>query len=270
MKLEMDEKLKHRLIGLAVIISLGAIFAPAMMKKSSQSLDHNMSVNIKLPQKPIAPDVVLSDEKEMFKTIKVAKVEIQPVPEGRQLTEMVKAEPVRSATFKDKQAEEIAKAVESEIKAEPVHLALNEAANHTAKKIIKTARVQSIAQSMPAKQPIKVATIVRPSSKQPTKISRPVVNKQIARVNKKTVTKKDIYAVQLASFSQLANAQALINKLRVKGYKANFVKIPTGQGNAVYKVYVGHSPRKTDVLRLKTQLASAMQLNGFVVNTGVS
>ena len=70
MKLVMDEKLKHRLIGLAVIISLGAIFAPAMMKKSSQRLESNFSVNVKLPPKPLAPDVVMTDEKEMFKTIK--------------------------------------------------------------------------------------------------------------------------------------------------------------------------------------------------------
>lgn len=280
MKLEMDEKLKHRLIGLAVIISLGAIFAPAVMKKSSQNLDHNMSVNVKLPQKPIAPDVVLSDEKEVFKTIKVAKVEIQPVSEERQLTELVKAEPVKSATLHDKQAEEIANAVNSQMKIEPVHLALNEAASHTAKKIVKKATIQSIAQSKPIKKPTnvalkqqkvapKVALLSKPI-KTRTQVARTATNKQLARVNKATAIKRDIYALQLASFSQVTNAQALVNKLRVKGYKANFVKIPTGRGNAVYKVYVGHSPRKDDVMRLKTQLASAMQINGFVVNTGVS
>lgn len=32
MTLVIDERIKHRLIGLAVIISLGAIFAPAIMK----------------------------------------------------------------------------------------------------------------------------------------------------------------------------------------------------------------------------------------------
>ena len=79
MKLVMDEKLKHRLIGLAVIISLGAIFAPAIMKKSSQNLESNYSVNIKLPPKPLVPDVVSSNEKEVFQTIKVAKVKIPSV-----------------------------------------------------------------------------------------------------------------------------------------------------------------------------------------------
>ncbi len=280
MKLEMDEKLKHRLIGLAVIISLGAIFAPAVMKKSSQTLDHNMSVNVKLPQKPIAPDVVLTDEKEMFKTIKVAKVEIKPVPAERQLTELVKAEPVKTATLNEKQTEEIANAINSEIKTEPVHLALNEAAKHTAKTIVKKATVQSVAQSKATKQSTKVASkqqkvapkvaMLSESIKPRVRVARTGANKQIARANKTPAIKRDIYALQLASFSQVTNAQALVNKLRVKGYKANFVKIPTGKGNAVYKVYVGHSTRKGDVVRLKTQLASAMQINGFVVNTGVS
>lgn len=38
MKLIMDEKVKHRLIGLAVIISLGAIFAPALIKNQAKAL----------------------------------------------------------------------------------------------------------------------------------------------------------------------------------------------------------------------------------------
>lgn len=32
MKLVIDEKLKHHLVGVAVVLSLGAIFLPAMMK----------------------------------------------------------------------------------------------------------------------------------------------------------------------------------------------------------------------------------------------
>lgn len=256
MKLVMDEKLKHRLVGLAVIISLGAIFAPAMLKKSSQRLESNMSVNVKLPPKPVAPDVVLTDEKEMFKTIKVAKVEIQPVPEKRQLTELVKAEPVKSEAINIKQIQQSAQNAAN--KPNPVHLALNSGANTTAKNVIKLANVQN------AKQPAKVA--LNKSTGNKVKEVKPV---NVAKVSNSSTSKKDIYAVQLASFSQLSNAQALVTKLRGKGYKANFSKSVSRRG-AIYKVYVGHSPYKMEVLKLKTQLASAMQLNGFVVNTGVS
>ncbi|MCL9684630.1 SPOR domain-containing protein [Legionella maioricensis] len=254
MKLVMDEKLKHRLVGLAVILSLGAIFAPAVMKKSSQHVDGNFSVNVKLPPKPLAPDVVLTDEKEVFKTIKVAKVEIPSVSEKRQLTELVKAEPVKSDLINANPKPDVKVAANSN--AAPVHLAVNEAANNTAKKIIKVANPQ------PAKPPVAVAL----KQKAVTKVV-PVT--KVAQANNKPSIRKDIYAVQLASFSQLANAQTLVNKLHSKGYKANFIRTKGKQG-PVYKVYVGHSPRKTDVMKLKTQLASAMQLNGFVVNTGVS
>ncbi|MGC1182267.1 SPOR domain-containing protein [Legionella sp.] len=192
MKLVMNEKLKHRLVGFLVILSLGVIFLPAMMKKSSHHLESNFSVKVQLPPKPIPPQVAIIDEERMFKNIKVARADIP-------------------------QASEI--------------------------------KVQS--------NSIKENTVAF--------VSKPMV----ANVASKSTVKREIYAVQLASFSQLENARALINKLQKKGYKANYTCVNNRKG-AVYKVYVGHSPIKDNVVKLKNQLASVMQLNGFVVNTGVS
>jgi DedD protein len=103
----------------------------------------------------------------------------------------------------------------------------------------------------------------------PIKIAMNGTSSKIVKNNSKAVTRKEVYAVQLASFSHLNNAQSLVNRLRAKGYKANYTKTANNRG-AVYKVFAGNSPRKLDVLKLKTQLATAMQINGFVVNTGVS
>jgi len=271
MKLVMDEKLKHRLIGLAVIISLGAIFAPAVMKKSSQHLENNFSVNVKLPPKPLAPNVVMTDEKELFKTIKVAKIEIPAVSEEKQLTELVKIEPVKSDVVANTQIQEVAK-VEPDANTQAIELALNNAANNTVKKAIKADVVQpkKVTKTIASKQKlvVKASKAVNVASRA-VKQAKSVTIKKVAKTNSRPIMKKDVYAVQLASFSQLNNAQALVNRLRGKGYKANFTKIASRQGS-IYKVYVGHSPRKVDVMKLKTQLASAMQLNGFVVNTGVS
>jgi DedD protein len=255
MKLVMDEKLKHRLIGLAVIISLGAIFAPAAMKKSSQHLENNFSVNVKLPPKPIAPDVVMTDEKELFKTIKVAKVTIPQVSGDRQLTELVKAEPVKSDSINTNRTQETAK-VEQDVKSKATQVTLNKAASITAKKTMKVAAVQTM------KRPTTIAL------KQKV-VKKPVKVRVAAKAQSTPIISKNVYAVQVASFSQLTNAQVLVNRLHSKGYKANFIKVPSRQGS-VYKVYAGHSPRKLDVMKLKSQLASAMQINGFVVNTGVS
>lgn len=272
MKLVMDEKLKHRLIGLAVIISLGAIFAPAVMKKSSQHVDGSFSVNVKLPPKPIAPDVVMTDEKDMFKTIKIAKVEIPPVSGDKQLSALVKAEPISSDLTQDNAGTEIAKNnpdKKSNTALSPAQLALNKAAQSTAKKVV-TLAVAKRSKTAPA-----IAANQKVITKATRVASTVKVNKavQIARATPKNASKasarKEIYAVQLASFSQLTNAQALVNRLHGKGYKANYIKSP-GRNGTVYKVYVGHSQRKLEVIKLKSQLASAMQLNGFVVNTGVS
>lgn len=89
MKLVIDEKLKHRLVGVAVVLSLGAIFLPAMMKKSSQRLENHFSVKVQLPPKPTTPNVAITNEKEMFETIKVAKVEIPSAP-GQKNTVLLK------------------------------------------------------------------------------------------------------------------------------------------------------------------------------------
>ena len=268
MKLVIDEKLKHRLIGLAVIISLGAIFAPAIMKKSSQNFESNYSVHVKLPSKPIAPDVALSDEKELFKTIKIAKVELPKVSAESQVSELARAQVISSDTIAVHEAPSLDKK-ESVLNPEPIKLAVNQAAKNTAKQIVQVASNKStkpIVKPVPAtKSPAVVAVHKKPVVKA-VKLAANTARKPQAKPNQ---VKSEVYAVQLASFAQLSNAQALVNKLHQKGYKATFAKVSTRQG-AIYKVYAGHSTNKVQVLRMKTQLSSAMQLNGFIVNTGVS
>ncbi|QMT60044.1 SPOR domain-containing protein [Legionella sp. PC997] len=254
MKLVIDEKLKHRLVGVAVVLSLGAIFLPAMMKKSSQRLENNFSVNVQLPPKPTSPNVVMTDEKEMFETIKVAKVEIPAATEHKG-SDLGKEDFIQSIQGADDAAVAVAKS-ESVPKvdavAKPIEIALSNAAKNVVKKQINPATA-----TKPVK-PIAKANVA------------PIKKPAVAKVNTRPApSKQSIYAVQLASFSQLANAQALVNKLHAKGYKANYIKT-TGRQGPIYKVYAGHSPVRNDVMKLKLQLASAMQLNGFIVNTGVS
>lgn len=275
MKLVMDERLKHRLIGIAVIISIATIFAPAMMRKSNQRIERDYSVNVKLPSKPASPNVAVTDESEMFKTIKVARVDIPKVANDKQVSNDVKAEAINSdQASKPVSADQAAttqpvkesQALESDIAKKPVQLALNDEPQTIAKADVRA--------DEPPATPIKpvAPALAKPKANPMVKpVVKPVktVMKPITKVAVKPAIKKDIYALQLASFSRLSNAQALVNRLKGKGYRANFVKLATKNG-PVYKVYVGHSPKREDVLRLKTQLASAMQINGFVVNTGVS
>lgn len=273
MKLVIDEKLKHRLIGVAVIISLGAIFAPAMMKKSNQNMENNYSVRVKLPSKPNEPSVAIADEKEVFKTIKIAKVKIPDVATESQLPELAKAEVLHSEVVAHRELATI-EPTDEELNAETVKVALKQAAQNSVKHT-----VNHVAKNTHTKPTTKAVTVASKGAKSGKNASIATVKPKIQPhpvkvattriVPKKPAMRSDIYAVQLASFSRLSNAQALVNKLHSRGYKANFIKVASRQG-ITYKVYAGHSPRKTDVLKVKTQLASAMQLNGFIVNTGVS
>jgi DedD protein len=240
MKLVMNEKLKHRLVGVSVILSLGAIFLPAMMKKSSQRLEHNFSVNVQLPPKPTAPNVAVTDEEQLFKTIKVARV-VDITPSKAEKTANANKDLIASAAVKavGTSVAQLDSAPDSQVM--PLEMALNEATKTAAKKEIAVVAAKKAVTRKPL----------------------------IAQVIKKPVVRKDIYALQLASFSKLANAQALVSKLQAKGHKASYKRIASKNG-PVYKVYVGHSPDKNNVIKLRAQLASAMQLNGFVVNTGVS
>ena len=228
------------------------------MKKSSQRLDHNFSVNVKLPPKPIAPNVAMTDEKEMFKTIKVAKVKIPPVSDQKG-SDLGKENFIQSVQVVDDTATPVAKTKpvpNDEAVAKPIELALINAAKNVIKK----------REHVAAEKSVKPAVKVQAQTMKKPKVTVSVPTKANGSY---PVNKKGIYAVQLASFSKLSNAQALVSKLHSKGYKANYVKTSTKRG-VIYKVYAGHSPVKSDVIKLRTQLASTVQLNGFVVNTGVS
>lgn len=253
MKLVMDEKLKHRLVGLSVILSLGAIFAPAVVRKSGQRVENGVSVNVQLPPKPVAPNVAVSDEKDVFKTIKIARVKIPPVPKVDSSHELLKAEPITSAQVAQNTESQLAKIV-SDIKPEPMTLALQQAANKTASKTVALASAKAVASKRVAAIPVK--------RKQPPAKTVRVAS---AAKPKAVAHAQTVYAVQVASFSNVINAKSLVNKLHAKGYKASYAKV-----GASFKVFAGHSPSKNDVVRTKTQLASSMQLNGFVVTTGVS
>lgn len=94
MKFMMDERVKHRLTGIVVILSIAAVFIPAMMKKSNQHFEENIGVSMKLPSKPMPPNVSIPKQNAMLKTVKVAHVDIQNMPEEPYKSIIAKAEPL--------------------------------------------------------------------------------------------------------------------------------------------------------------------------------
>lgn len=94
MKFIMNERVKHRLTGFVVVLSIAVIFLPAMMKKSNQHFEENVSVSLKLPTKPTPPNVAMPTKSVMFESVKVAHVDISPDVNEPQKLVIAKAEPI--------------------------------------------------------------------------------------------------------------------------------------------------------------------------------
>ena len=197
----MDEKVKHRVVGLAVILSIGAIIAPAVVKKSSQRFDERTATTFHVPQRPTYPKVTVADEKEVFSTVKVAHVEL------------------------DKP-------------------------RLTKPKVNQIAKAQPIANLSPPTTPVVLAK-KNAIQKQPVKHSRR-------------------FSVQLASFTRQKNADALVETLSKKGYKAHFEKVSGKSGRTIFKVVVGDEVKRESALKLRQKLVKSTKLNGIVIAHRVS
>lgn len=230
MNLVLDERSKHRLVGLAVLLSIAAIFLPAMMKKSNRHFD-DLSLSMQIPQKPTYPKVEVATAKALFKTTKVAHVELPPlddqINEVLDTIQIVKAESLSAQRTLEKGTTSFIASV----------------------RFPTLEKFSFIYSSIPA---------ILPSWNRFHVNKAPVV----------AVRKKSSYAVQLASFAQQRNAERLVAQLRDKGYKANYSQ--TAKSGGFYKVLVGQLDEKSQAIDLQKQLGIVMQLNGFIVSTGVS
>lgn len=254
MKLITDERVKHRLVGLAVILSIAAIFAPAIMKKSSQRFDENVSMSLELPARPKMPKMAIPEQKAMFQTAKIAHVDIPSVnDEQPPVLTIAKAAPISEID----DTELVALTAENE------HIPKTSNLEKAVSK--KSEAIKPVAlKSLPV---VKKVEAKRVDNKRVSVIARKPVPASVATKSKAVPSSG--YAVQLATFSQQKNAIALIARLKQKGYQAKFNKIVDRKGT-VYKVVVGQTHEKPQAQKLQQQLASAMQLQGFVVATKVS
>jgi len=213
MKFMMDERVKHRLTGVVVILSIAVVFLPAMMKKSNLHFEENIGISMKLPSKPMPPNVSIPKQNVMLKTLKVAHVDIQNVPEGPYKSVIAKAEPLSTP---------------------------------------------------PAPVLVKAVLPVKPVKPAPT-----LAANIVSKTNKSLNNLKEGYGVQLASFGQQRNADYLVARLRKQGFDASYNKI-NGKKGMFYQVVVGLVNQKNDAVDLQKKIANNMQINGFIIKTGVS
>lgn len=100
----------------------------------------------------------------------------------------------------------------------------------------------------------------------------PILPAKIVTTPEKKVAlliKKDLYAVQVASFTQERNAISLVSRLKKEGFHANYTKFNGKQG-LFYQVTVGALDKKMNAILLQKKLAQNLQLKGLIIKTGVS
>lgn len=98
MKFSLDERVKHRLVGVVVLLAVATIFLPALMKKSNYHLDEKVNISVKLPEKPQLPKVAIPDQNAMFNTIQVAHVDLPINRQQPKISNQVKAVSISKST----------------------------------------------------------------------------------------------------------------------------------------------------------------------------
>jgi len=241
-KKQMDKALKQRLVGASVLIILAVIILPMLLSGRSDRLKHESS-QIELPPKPDE----LSIETRRFPV----GVPSKPVPAAEQKPAEYKEPDNREQTQTDRidlassTTEEQAAALQTETDSDKSRLAVTTADN-----------VQ-IAQGEPAQTPApadavehtpKVTSIILKSGKEESlDVSQVVAESEIT----------PRYLVQVASFSNERNANALADLLKAENLPVlmDVVDRPAGR---MYRVRVGPYAKRPDADALVASLRTKM------------
>lgn len=276
----MDQELKQRLIGAAVITALAAIFVPMLFDDPID--ESGKSINaLKIPELPMpsgtqgkTQDVEIMPLPEKVEDVAAITPEPRPAlpvankpaveegddeasmetsrPSRPQLTEKETATPAQPAKWvepdEDVPAAEmepaVTKPVVSAEKAKPVKTpAKAESVKPTNTKPVSPAAVassSSAATSVPASAPV-AAESVKPTTTEPTTVR---------------------WYLNAGSFSQQANAVTLQETLKKQGFAAS-IKEVTGPKGSVFKVRVGPMLDKAKAQAVKTKLAQ-INVNSFL------
>lgn len=248
------EKIKHRMIGLAVLLSIALVFVPAMVKKSNQRLDRNMNLSLKLPPKPDFPNVAAVKPQVLFKTIKVAQVVIPEVKNNHtQNVILARAESLSGQTM----------ATRSIIQKPPVMTTAVAKVEKAAQRVAVTNQSKNSVKSEQRMLVSAKGAGIAKAINQRTVSQRKQTMAQLAPTITKSAVKSGVFAVQVASFSSQNNALFLVHSLQQKGFKATLDK----QGSQ-YRVLVGELGQRHEAKNLQNKLTHTAQLTGFIVKVG--
>ena len=236
----MEERLKQRLVGAIVLVSLAVVFVPLLLDVPDEAADEELSAT-PIPERPQGhfdstvivdlgePETPRLDaelERERAERASGATAGVRPQPSDGQVPPST---PVSGAAG----APVVATA--------PMHEA-----------------VESAAPAAPAGQTGLPSARSEPPAPGPDDATaKKPPAEPIAEVGKQ-------WAVQLGSFRRSGNAIALRKRLRDEGYSAFVRSSPSGRGE-VFRVLVGPSTDLQQAKNSAAKLLLEMNLEGFVV-----
>ena len=251
--MEVDQELKQRLIGAAVITALAVIFVPMLFDDAVDETGKNVN-ELQIPAMPA----------------KAQEVEIMPLPEkAEDVATVIPVEkspkPIQSNAFNEGEAEVM----------QPVRppKVLGEAPVNNQRPVKTTAQDAEMAQVdpdgglpedaefKPVTKPATVAPSVSPSTKPvaPTIATPAVSATPKPSLGNEAATR---WYLNAGSFSQKANATALQESLKQQGFAAT-IKEANGEKGLVYKVRIGPMLDKAKAQAVKNKLTQ-INVNTFV------
>ncbi|WP_367607219.1 SPOR domain-containing protein [Legionella sp. W05-934-2] len=264
MKLTMDEAMKHRVVGIAVIISIALVFVPAMIKKNNQRLEEKRIV-VELPAKPPQPQMAEVNEPQVFAETRMAHVDLDTQSVLSHTEEQVKANPISEP----KPIQEASQASYPIGNGKPV------SDNQDIEQLEELTRPQQPLQMEAAKIPspnpevnvTKKAPEPKVQAKAPAKLSAKapakVSTKVPAKGPEKVAASSSKFAVQVGVFSETTNAKILQKHLSNKGIQSRLVKTSV-HGKPAVKVLIGSLASAEAAKQLQHKLADKHQIKGFV------
>lgn len=270
----MDQELKQRLIGAAVITALAAIFVPMLFDDPVDETGKSIN-ELKIPELPakaqdveIMPlpekveDVVTAGEAE--KPVKIAPAPIEESGAGDE-ADVEAPRPRTRLSGKEIAPKESAVSAKQSHVIEPDEDAVHADADapvaeaEDVSPVVKPAKqLAHPVQSLPAVTP--VPKVLKPTVKAPEAIPAPAeISAKPAAAGNEAGTR---WYLNAGSFSQKANAVSLQDTLKQQGFAAS-VKEVAGPKGTVFKVRIGPMLDKAKAQAVKNKLTQ-INVNSFV------
>ena len=241
----MDQELKQRLIGAAVITALAAIFVPMLFDDPIDETGKSIN-ELKIPELPV----------------KAQDVEIMPLPE--KVEEVATVEPLEkpsapTAAYEGDEEEGM------EAPKPLVHIDAKDTTPAPTRYVEPVSEEDDVAVSP---KPVPDEPVVKPVKPIP---QPPVKVEKVAKTPAPEPAKKPAIAAESAAtrlylnagtFSQQSNAISLQDSLKKQGFAASIKEVATEKGK-VYKVRVGPMLDKAQAQATKSKL-SQINVNSFV------